>query len=36
MEFIQLYADDDDGEDIDVAIEETDKASDLGDFIDES
>ena len=36
MEFIQLYADGTNGEDIDTAIEETDEAADLGDFIDDA
>ena len=36
MEFIQLYADDTNGEDIDTSIEETDEAADLGDFIDDA
>ena len=36
MEFIHLYADDTNGEDIDIAIEEADDAADLGDFIDDA
>ena len=35
MEFIQLYANEANGKNIEVAVEETDEAAELGDFIDD-